>query len=85
VEHAGQLVNKEPLFAATWPGIGVGEAMLNVCIGELRSSIRLRRSLGTEHDAGADGVLHESVRTLLIDGICRSVAGAVRWGDDGGF
>ena len=42
-------------------------------------------SIGTEHDAGANGVLDEGIGALLIDGIGGSVAGAVRRGNDGGF
>jgi DNA-binding winged helix-turn-helix (wHTH) protein len=36
VEHAGQLVTKEELFTAVWPGVVVGDAALTICIGELR-------------------------------------------------
>jgi hypothetical protein len=44
-----------------------------------------RESFGAEHNAGANGVLHESIGALLIDGIRGPVAGAVGRGDDGGF
>ena len=36
MEHAGQLVSKETLFAAVWPEVVVGDAALTVCIRELR-------------------------------------------------
>ena len=42
VEHGGQLVTKDDLFAAVWPGVIVSDAALVVCIGELR------RALGDE-------------------------------------
>jgi DNA-binding winged helix-turn-helix (wHTH) protein len=35
-EHAGQLVTKDDLLQAVWPGIVVSEAVLTICIGELR-------------------------------------------------
>src|SRR5262245_43003490 len=40
VEHPGQLVSKEALFAAVWPEVVVGDAALTVCIRELRRVLR---------------------------------------------
>ena len=36
VEHAGQLVTKEELLQAVWAGTVVSDAVLKVCIRELR-------------------------------------------------
>jgi DNA-binding winged helix-turn-helix (wHTH) protein len=36
IAHAGQLVTKEALLAAVWPDIAIGDAVLKVCIGEIR-------------------------------------------------
>jgi predicted ATPase/DNA-binding winged helix-turn-helix (wHTH) protein len=40
VEQAGQLVPKEALLEAIWPEAVVSEAVLTVCIGELRKALR---------------------------------------------
>jgi DNA-binding winged helix-turn-helix (wHTH) protein/predicted ATPase len=39
VEHAGQLVTKDALFAAVWASAYVSEAALAVCIGEIRRAL----------------------------------------------
>ena len=39
VEHAGQLVTKEALLDAVWPDTMVSEAVLKVCIGEIRKAL----------------------------------------------
>ena len=39
VERAGQLVTKEALLDAVWPDTMVGEAVLKVCIGEIRKAL----------------------------------------------
>jgi DNA-binding winged helix-turn-helix (wHTH) protein len=39
VEHAGRLVTKEEIFDAVWPSTAVGDAVLKVCIGELRKAL----------------------------------------------
>jgi DNA-binding winged helix-turn-helix (wHTH) protein len=36
VAHAGRLVAREEFLQALWPGIAVSEAVLTVCIGEIR-------------------------------------------------
>jgi non-specific serine/threonine protein kinase/serine/threonine-protein kinase len=36
IEHSGQLVTKDELFAAVWPGVVVSDSALVVCIRELR-------------------------------------------------
>src|SRR5262245_51997837 len=40
MEQAGQLVTKEALLEAIWPDAVVTEAVLTVCIGELRKVLR---------------------------------------------
>ena len=39
VEHAGRLVTKEALLTAVWANTAVGEAVLKVSIGQIRSVI----------------------------------------------
>ena len=39
VERNGQLVTKEQLFGAVWPGTYVGEVALTICITELRKAL----------------------------------------------
>jgi predicted ATPase/DNA-binding winged helix-turn-helix (wHTH) protein len=39
LEHPGQLVTKEALFNAVWPGTYVGESALTICIRELRQAL----------------------------------------------
>ncbi len=39
VEHRGQLVTKDDLFAAVWPEVVVSDAALVVCIRELRQAL----------------------------------------------
>jgi DNA-binding winged helix-turn-helix (wHTH) protein len=39
VEHAGQLVTKAALLDAVWPNTAVSEAVLKVCIGEIRKAL----------------------------------------------
>lgn len=43
IERSGQLVTKDELFAAVWPGVVVSDSALVACIGELR------RALGGSH------------------------------------
>jgi DNA-binding winged helix-turn-helix (wHTH) protein/tetratricopeptide (TPR) repeat protein len=40
VEHAGQLVTRDELWRAVWPGVVVTEAALTVCVGEIRKALR---------------------------------------------
>ena len=39
VEHAGQLVTKDDLWQAAWPGITVTDAALTVCMSEIRKAL----------------------------------------------
>jgi DNA-binding winged helix-turn-helix (wHTH) protein len=39
VTHAGQLVTKEALFKAIWSDVVVGDAVLKVCISEIRKAL----------------------------------------------
>ncbi|MBV8771716.1 MAG: AAA family ATPase [Deltaproteobacteria bacterium] len=38
-EHAGQLVSKDELWAAVWPGISVTDASLTMCVSEIRKAL----------------------------------------------
>src|SRR5215472_12228161 len=40
VEHAGQLVSKDDLWRAVWPGISVTDATLTMCVSEIRKALR---------------------------------------------
>jgi DNA-binding winged helix-turn-helix (wHTH) protein/predicted ATPase len=40
VAHAGQLVTKEALFHAVWPGVAVSEGVLTTCVREVRHALR---------------------------------------------
>ena len=56
VGHPGQLVTKEELFAAVWPGVVVGDAVLTICIGELRKVLgetaKAQQYIETVHKRG---------------------------------
>jgi DNA-binding winged helix-turn-helix (wHTH) protein len=56
LEHAGQLVTKEELLQAAWPETAVSDAVLKVCIGELRKllheTIREPQFITTVHRRG---------------------------------
>ncbi len=56
VEHSGQLVTKDELFAAVWPGVVVGDSALVVCIRELRQALgderRMPQFIETVHGRG---------------------------------
>ena len=39
VEHPGQLVTKDEIFAAVWPMTAVGDAVLAVCIRDIRQAL----------------------------------------------
>src|SRR5262249_54097694 len=56
VEHAGQLVTKDELFAAVWPEMMVGEGVLTNCVGELRKALgdtaQAPRFIATVHGRG---------------------------------
>jgi DNA-binding winged helix-turn-helix (wHTH) protein len=39
VAHAGRLITKKELFAAVWPDTAIGDAVLKVCIGEIRKAL----------------------------------------------
>ncbi len=55
-QHAGKLVSKEDLLEAVWPETHVGDAVLKVCIGEIRKalddSIAEPRYIETAHRRG---------------------------------
>ena len=39
LRHAGQLVSRDALLQAVWPDVVVSEAMLTICLGELRRAL----------------------------------------------
>jgi|SRR5215813_10343821 len=55
-ERSGQLVTKEELFTAVWPGVVVSDSALVACIGELRRVLgdarRALRFIETVHGRG---------------------------------
>src|SRR5262245_44388600 len=56
VTHAGQLVTKEALLEAVWPATAVSDAVLKVCIAELRKALgetaRVSGFIATVHRRG---------------------------------
>jgi DNA-binding winged helix-turn-helix (wHTH) protein len=56
VERAGQLVTKDDLWRAVWPGISVTDATLTMCVSELRKTLgdasRTPRYIETVHRLG---------------------------------
>src|SRR5215470_698152 len=56
VERHGQLVTKHSLLERVWPGIAVGDAVLKVCVREIRKALGDRvaapRFVGTVHRRG---------------------------------
>src|SRR5215831_19228516 len=63
-EHSGQLVTKDDLFTAVWPGVVVSDSALVVCIRELRRALgderRTPQFVETVHGRGYRfiGVVH---------------------------
>ena len=56
VAHAGRLVTQDALFAAVWPETPAGDAVLKVCIAELRKTLgdtaKAPRFIATVHRRG---------------------------------
>src|SRR6266545_783524 len=56
VAHAGQLVTKEALLATVWPEMAVSEAVLKVCLSEIRKTLgdvaKTPRFIATLHRRG---------------------------------
>jgi DNA-binding winged helix-turn-helix (wHTH) protein/predicted ATPase len=56
VAHAGQLVGKDQLWQAVWPGINVTDAALTVCVSEIRKALdddaKTPKYLETAHRLG---------------------------------
>jgi DNA-binding winged helix-turn-helix (wHTH) protein len=56
VAHAGHLVTQEALFEAVWPDAAVGDAVLKVCIAEIRKAlgdtVKAPRFIATVHRRG---------------------------------
>src|SRR5262249_19233587 len=55
-EHPGELFTKEALLEAVWPGITVSDAVLKVCVGEIRKAlgdpVGAPRYIATVHGRG---------------------------------
>jgi len=56
VRHAGQLVSKDALWQAVWPHVVVSDAVLTVCVGEIRQALaddaKTPRFIETVHRRG---------------------------------
>jgi len=56
VAHSGQLVTKEALLSAVWPEMTVSEAVLKVCLSEIRKAlgdiVKTPRFIATVHRRG---------------------------------
>ena len=56
LEHAGQLVTKDELWRAVWPGISVTDATLAMCVSEIRKALedqpKIPRYIETVHRLG---------------------------------
>lgn len=70
LQHHGRLVPKEELFAAIWPGLAVSEAVLAVCISELRQTLederRDARLVETAHGKGYRFIAPVTIRSESI-------------------
>jgi DNA-binding winged helix-turn-helix (wHTH) protein len=47
LERAGQLVSRDDLLQAVWPDVVVSEAMLTICLSELRRALGETRPVPT--------------------------------------
>ena len=69
VAHAGQLVTKEALLATVWPEMAVSEAVLKVCLSEIRKALgdvaKTPRFIATLHRRGYRFIA--PVRVLPVD------------------
>jgi DNA-binding winged helix-turn-helix (wHTH) protein len=74
-EHSGQLVSKDELFAAVWPGVVVSDSALVACIGELRRALgdtrRAPRSIETVHGRGYRFIAPVAERPLAPPAVLR--------------
>ncbi|MBV8359503.1 MAG: AAA family ATPase [Deltaproteobacteria bacterium] len=70
VEHAGQLVTKDELWRAVWPGVTVTDAALAVCVSEIRKALRdetrTPRYIETVHRLGYRFIAPVSTQSVPI-------------------
>jgi DNA-binding winged helix-turn-helix (wHTH) protein/tetratricopeptide (TPR) repeat protein len=73
VEHAGQLVTKDDLWRAVWPGVSVTDATLSVCMSKVRKTLgddsKTPRYIETVHRLGYRFIAPVSTQSV---GISRS-------------
>ena len=71
-ERSGQLVTKDELFAAVWPGVVVSDAALVACIGELRRALgdtrRTPQFIETVHGRGYRFIAPISISVPPVSG-----------------
>jgi DNA-binding winged helix-turn-helix (wHTH) protein/tetratricopeptide (TPR) repeat protein len=70
VEHAGQLVIKDNLWRAVWPGVTVTDAALAVCVSEIRKALRdetrTPRYIETVHRLGYRFIAPVSTQSVRV-------------------
>ncbi len=71
-EHGGQLVTKDELFTAVWPGVVVSDSALVACIGELRRALgderRTPHFIETVHGRGYRFIASISISAQPVSG-----------------
>jgi predicted ATPase/DNA-binding winged helix-turn-helix (wHTH) protein len=72
VEHAGQLVTKDDLWRAVWPGVSVTDATLTVCVNRIRKALgdepKTPRYIETVHRLGYRFIAPVSTQSVRILG-----------------
>jgi DNA-binding winged helix-turn-helix (wHTH) protein len=70
VAHAGQLVTKDELWRAVWPGVSVTDAALTVCVSEIRKALgddaKTPRYLETAHRLGYRFIARVSTKPVRV-------------------
>ena len=70
VEHAGQLVTKDDLWRAVWPGVSVTDATLSVCMSKVRKALgdesKTPRYIETVHRLGYRFIAPVSTQSARI-------------------
>lgn len=71
VQHAGDLVTKDALLAAVWPGLVVSDTNLQLCLSEIRKALsddsRHPRFVETVHRRGYRFHLHARADATAVD------------------
>jgi hypothetical protein len=97
VAHAGQLVTKEVLFDAVWPGTAVSDTILKACIYQIRQgwgeTVDTPQCVATVYGRGYRSELHGATRdrmgrelaeildTLPADMLRGLILEGLRWSD----